>query len=52
MTAVLLDCAEKQCISLPSALATQIAVTCKGNMRKALLILEAMYVQQYIPRLM
>ncbi len=47
MSRVLLDCSQNENISLQPTLATQIAQKCQGNMRKALLMLEAMYVQQY-----
>lgn len=47
MCNVLQSVALNEKITLPDALAMKISTTCEGNMRKALLMLEACYVQQY-----
>ncbi|KAI8897735.1 P-loop containing nucleoside triphosphate hydrolase protein [Globomyces pollinis-pini] len=47
MCDVLLKCAKYEKLSLPQSIASKIAIECDGNMRKALLMLEAHYVQQY-----
>jgi replication factor C subunit 3/5 len=47
MTRVLLDTASRENIRLSDSLANRISKSCHGNLRKAILMLEAMYVQQY-----
>lgn len=48
MTKVMQSVAKSEKISLPDSLAIKIAKACEGNMRKALLMMEALYVQQYV----
>jgi replication factor C subunit 3/5 len=45
---VLFDVANRESIELPPALVERISLSCVGNLRKALLMLEAMYVQKYV----
>ncbi|KAJ3274330.1 Subunit of heteropentameric Replication factor C (RF-C) [Terramyces sp. JEL0728] len=44
---VLESCAKSEKINLPPQLAKRIAQSCEGNLRKALLMFESLYVQQY-----
>ena len=44
---ILKSCALKESIDLPQFLADKITAQCSGNLRKAHLMLEAMYVQWY-----
>jgi replication factor C subunit 3/5 len=47
MCQVLQKCAGQENIVLPNYLAERISTSSEGNMRKAILMMEAMYVQQY-----